>query len=481
MGWGQAEREKLKALLFFAGASGSGKTFSSLLMAKGMVKELYPELDDTSNEFWAKIGVIDSEHRRSKIYADMEKHGHYIGKFMHNEIKSPFNPDDYIKAVKEAKRHGIEVVIIDSTTHAWDFIKDYQQDLGGRYQDWREPTKIYNEFIKTLTEIDIHVIATSRSKQKHALESSETGKLSVVKLGEQPQQRDSFEYEFLLGLSFDHNHNATVTKDNTPIFEQLGEFKITPEHGSKLIKWLDKGEDLMKEVREKREKHIEKINSYRQSAEMEDFINEQEGKAKNYYGVGFEGLDPAVLEKLIRIVHAKSVELEKSQTEPDPRRLEILKQIEHYHVSYSAGLTGFIDDLVEKINKKYGKLNELDIDKLENALKMIEAKKAEIDKQVEEAKQPQDEPEEQPDDQKERYWLHQESDTPFKTEPGEEPEAGDIVEISKDQYEILTDMQEVDLNSKTLKELTDMAKEVGMKGYSKLSKEELIAAIEEVM
>lgn len=319
MVYSTAEREKLKALVAMMGASGSGKTFSSLLLAKGMVKSLYPDLDDKSDEFWRKIGVVDSEHNRSKIYADMEKHGYYIGKFQHANIAPPFEPEKYIEAVQQAKEHGIEVIIVDSTSHAWEWIRMHQQDLGGRYQDWREPDKIYQDFVKTLTQTDIHLIATMRSKQKYALEANEVGKLTVAKLGEQPQQRDTFEYEFLLGLSFDQDHYAHVTKDNTPLFEPLGVFQITPEHGKDLMEWLDKGVDVLAEKRAKEEAELKEkealiktVKAYADSkvAGMNEYVNGLIAKAEKTYG-DLKKLPIERLQGFANIVHAKEQELKK--------------------------------------------------------------------------------------------------------------------------------------------------------------------------
>ncbi|MEB9594895.1 hypothetical protein P4J72_27975, partial [Bacillus cereus] len=60
-----AQREKLKACIALFGVSGGGKTFTSLILAYGMMKEAYPDLPE--EELWKKIGVIDTEHKRSLL------------------------------------------------------------------------------------------------------------------------------------------------------------------------------------------------------------------------------------------------------------------------------------------------------------------------------------------------------------------------------------------------------------------------------
>jgi hypothetical protein len=287
MGFKKAKREKLKALIAMMGASGSGKTFSSLRMAKGMIQGMFPDLDTTSEEFWEKVGVIDTEHNRSKIYADVEKHGVYIGEFSHMNLEPPFTVDKYIKGIKEAKEAGIEVLIIDSTTHLWKDLLQEQSDLGGRYQDWGKVTPKYERFINEFVYADLHIIATMRSKQSYALEESGTGKLGVTKIGEKPIQRDDFEYEFLVGLMFDQRHFATVTKDNSPLFEPLGNFVVEEQHGIDLINWLDKGVDVKVEKEKERYELLTQIDELREQdsitadaviTDMEERLEQKAGK-----------------------------------------------------------------------------------------------------------------------------------------------------------------------------------------------------------
>lgn len=314
MSFQQAEREKLKALIAMMGASGHGKTFSSLLLAKGMVQEMFPDLDPKSSEFWSKIGVIDTEHNRSKIYVDVEKHGHYIGKFMHSNLGKPYSADKYMKQIKEAEKAGIEVLIIDSTTHLWKELLAEQADLGGRYQDWKEPTKKYEAFIEEFTTKDMHIIATMRSKQEYALEKdSFTDKLEVKKLGVKPVQRDDFEYEFLLAFLFNADHTVKATKDNTPLFEELGEFKIVPEHGQKLIRWLDLGIDVKAEEAAKRQEFITMIDGLiQEGGELVQSAVEGIEKHKNVK-MKYQDMPLEFLERTYKVALMKAKEAKTAQ------------------------------------------------------------------------------------------------------------------------------------------------------------------------
>ncbi len=55
-----ASRSMARLKLAMAGASGTGKTLSALLVAYGYLKAKYPKLPDA--EVWQKICVLDTEN-----------------------------------------------------------------------------------------------------------------------------------------------------------------------------------------------------------------------------------------------------------------------------------------------------------------------------------------------------------------------------------------------------------------------------------
>ena len=63
-------RRAAKMRMALAGASGSGKTYSSLLIAYGMTGD------------WSKIAVIDSENCSADLYSHL---GHYISYLIYNK------------------------------------------------------------------------------------------------------------------------------------------------------------------------------------------------------------------------------------------------------------------------------------------------------------------------------------------------------------------------------------------------------------
>ena len=92
----KAERKSAKLRAAFCGTSGSGKTYSALLLARG--------LGD-------KVAVIDTERGSSELYADL------FG-FDVAQLAPPFTPQRYIELIRMAATQ-YDVLVIDSLSHAW--------------------------------------------------------------------------------------------------------------------------------------------------------------------------------------------------------------------------------------------------------------------------------------------------------------------------------------------------------------------------
>lgn len=237
----KAKREKSKARICLTGTSGSGKTVSALYLAYGMTHD------------WDKIAVIDTERNRSKLYAnrsDLE-----IGEFLQADLEPPYSVDRYIEyMVEAAKEVGSDgVVIIDSGSHAWKGtggVLEYKEKVAEQrgktdFSAWSDAGRIQNRFIDTIMDLDCHVIITLRSKAEYAQEKDpETGRTEIKKLGLAPEQRNDFEYEFMLVLDLDKaTHKATIIKDNTFLESEGFNDIITPELGTRLKEWLAEGKE----------------------------------------------------------------------------------------------------------------------------------------------------------------------------------------------------------------------------------------------
>jgi hypothetical protein len=219
----RAERKKGKLKLAIAGPTGSGKTYSALLIAFGL---------------GGKIAMIDTERGSGELYD-------HLGKYDVCRIEAPFEPRKYIEAVRTAEDLGYETVIIDSLSHAWvgqggllDIHGHIADKTGNSWAAWRQVTPRHNELVDTILQSQCHVIATMRSKMEYT-QVEENGKKHVKKLGMSPIQRDGMEYEFTVFMDLDHNHSATATKDRTTLFD--GHYFVPGiETGKLLLDWLEK-------------------------------------------------------------------------------------------------------------------------------------------------------------------------------------------------------------------------------------------------
>jgi hypothetical protein len=86
---------------------------------------------------------------------------------------------------------------------------------------------------------NMHVIIAARSKTEYVLTQGEKGGMTPKKVGMGIVFRDGIEFEVSIALEVDQaNHVAQVTKDRTTIFQDTPFFKITPEHGQQIMRWL---------------------------------------------------------------------------------------------------------------------------------------------------------------------------------------------------------------------------------------------------
>lgn len=225
----KAERKKAKLRLGICGTSGSGKTFSALLIAKGL---------------GSKIAVVDTENHSAELYAGKEGMPDYDVCI----LSPPYETEKYIKAIEDAEKAGYDVIILDSISHAWageGGLLDQQGKIadsgrGNSYTAWRNVTPKHNKFIEKMLSCNLHLIATMRSKTEYALQTNDKGKQEPKKIGMAPIQREGMDYEFTSVFDMDINHNAIPSKDRTGLFDGKI-FKPTTETGITLKTWLEEG------------------------------------------------------------------------------------------------------------------------------------------------------------------------------------------------------------------------------------------------
>ncbi|WDC92854.1 AAA family ATPase (plasmid) [Latilactobacillus curvatus] len=273
-----AKREKIKIPILVTGASGSGKTVSSLLIAKGIVEKMYPDLP--SEDQWLKIAVIDTEHNRAKYYADSEIGGSQVGEFLHADFKPPYNASELSIGISQLKEKGVEVIILDSLTHMWSGDGGIQNQVDNLNKHssknsmlaWGKVKPEIEKLFKLITDSSVFMICTARSKAGYDMEKNEAGKVIPVKIGLKPEIRDGWEYEFAINFNINQDHSAEAIKDNTNMFNDFG--VINEESGHRIYEWSSQGIDMNK----KRNELILRIEELAKTTEL------RTAKFKGVYG-----------------------------------------------------------------------------------------------------------------------------------------------------------------------------------------------------
>jgi hypothetical protein len=232
-----AKRRNVPMLISLAGVSGSGKTYSALLLAAGLAG---PD---------GKVGFLDTENGRGSMYADSPgikaalPSGYEIA-----EMREPFAPSRYSEAVEAFQRHGCKVLVIDSMTHEWEGhggCSDIAENnkLKGT-PNWILAKREHKRMMNCLLASPMHVVFCLRAREKIKVVKDDKGKDQFVQIGLQPIQEKNFTFEMTLSLLLDeHTHRPNVTKCPEPLLSlfQGDQPLITKRMGERLRAWAEEG------------------------------------------------------------------------------------------------------------------------------------------------------------------------------------------------------------------------------------------------
>ncbi|MGO4912549.1 AAA family ATPase [Leeuwenhoekiella sp. W20_SRS_FM14] len=222
----KSERKRAKIKMALQGSAGSGKTYSSLLLAKGLI-----------NGDFSKVAIVDSENGSADLYA-------HLGQYNVLSLTPPFTPEKYIQAIDVCLKAGMKVIILDSISQVWDELLDFHSKLpGNSFSNWNKVTPRQRAFVDKILQADAHIIATMRTKQDYVLNQKD-GKYIPEKVGLKAVQRDGVDYEFTLVFDIDSKHFAVASKDRTNLFSGKPEFTINSATGKKILEWCNDGETL---------------------------------------------------------------------------------------------------------------------------------------------------------------------------------------------------------------------------------------------
>lgn len=226
----KAQRKKVFLRLNLSAPSGAGKTYSALLMAYGMTGD------------WNKVAVIDTENGSASLYS-------HLGDFNVVDLQPPFSPERFIEAITACEDAGMEVIIIDSSSHEWSGVGgclEINEKIatarykGNTWSAWNETTPRHDKFVNKVLQSKAHIITCTRSKTETVLDGNK-----VKKVGMKDIQRDGWEYELTVSLSIDRDtHMAIASKDRTQLFYNADPFIITAETGRKVKEWCESGVEL---------------------------------------------------------------------------------------------------------------------------------------------------------------------------------------------------------------------------------------------
>lgn len=157
-----AVRSNVGLLIGLAGASGSGKTYTAMRLARGIAGD-------------APFAVIDTEAGRATHYADAFR-------FDHADLAPPFRPERYAEAIVAADKAGYPVIVLDSMSHVWagdGGVLDWQeeeldrmagQDYGKReackMAAWIKPKTAHKHMVAKLLQVRAHLILCFRAEPK---------------------------------------------------------------------------------------------------------------------------------------------------------------------------------------------------------------------------------------------------------------------------------------------------------------------------
>jgi archaellum biogenesis ATPase FlaH len=118
----QSSKKQAKIKMAIQGCAGSGKTYSSLLLAFGLTQN------------WSKIAVIDSENNSADLYS-------HLGNYNVLSLQGQFSPENYIQAIEICENAGMDVIIIDSMSQCWDYLLECHSNMqGNSFTNWGKIT-----------------------------------------------------------------------------------------------------------------------------------------------------------------------------------------------------------------------------------------------------------------------------------------------------------------------------------------------------
>jgi hypothetical protein len=223
-----AERKGAKLKMAIVGLSGTGKTFSSLLIAAELGK---------------RIGLLDSEFESALKCAGRKG----IPPFQHQPMRE-HSLQEYIAQTDAAAEDGIDVLIYDSWSHSWTAALEAVDAMGGNKfsNGWKAITPLVKRFILKMISYPGHNIATMRLDPEWVVEQGAKG-ATPKKVGTKAVAGKGAEYEFDWVLRLTTEGQVIVEKTRNGELLPLGHVfprEELPKIARRLVDWLNEGAAL---------------------------------------------------------------------------------------------------------------------------------------------------------------------------------------------------------------------------------------------
>ena len=185
------------------GPAGSGKTFTALEIAEGIVA-------GTDK----RIALVDTEHG-SDFYAMPTERALHPGAFDFDALYTR-SITEALRAIRDLDPKEYGVVIIDSITHMWESAIDAydgKKARGGQipFHAWGKIKKPYKELVTFLLNSKLHLIICGRQKNIFE-EDADSGETKMVGVGMKAEGETPYEPHVLIRMSRERG-----AKDTAPI------------------------------------------------------------------------------------------------------------------------------------------------------------------------------------------------------------------------------------------------------------------------
>lgn len=235
-----ASREGAKVVIGLAGVSGSGKTYTALQLAYGL-----------ANGKADKIGFLDTENRRGRLYADILPKG---AQFKIGDLVAPFSPQRYIDGIAAFEAAGCEVLVIDSGTHEWEGpggCEDIATEGNPKTPRWNKAKREHKRFVTALLQSSMHIVLCLRAREKVKIDRGERGEAVFTPLGLQPITEKNLMFEMTASVMMqDEGRSQQVLKCPEALRPFLGRGTgyLSAKDGAAVRAWIDGGTPINRDL-----------------------------------------------------------------------------------------------------------------------------------------------------------------------------------------------------------------------------------------